>query len=98
MDMQRKTLYAKDNRPADLSRQGDHVDLPFLMLVLILLVLGLVMLYSASYAQSTIRAIKALSAISRNRRSAPESGWPRSGFSAGYPSSSGFGWPGRCTP
>ena len=52
MDMQRKTLYAKDNRPADLSRQGDHVDLPFLMLVLILLVLGLVMLYSASYAQS----------------------------------------------
>ena len=52
MDMQRKTLYAKDNRPAGSLRQGDHVDLPFLMLVLILLVLGLVMLYSASYAQS----------------------------------------------
>ena len=52
MAMQRKTLYAKDNRPAALSRQGDHVDLPFLILVLILLAMGLVMLYSASYAQS----------------------------------------------
>ena len=52
MDMQRKTLYAKDNRPAGALRQGEHVDLPFLILVLMLLTVGLTMLYSASFAQS----------------------------------------------
>lgn len=52
MAMQRKTLYAKENRPAGALRQGEHVDLPFLILVLLLLAVGLIMLYSASYAQS----------------------------------------------
>lgn len=52
MAMQRKTLYAKDNRPAGALRQGEHMDLPFLILVLMLLTVGLTMLYSASFAQS----------------------------------------------
>ena len=52
MAMQRKTLYAKDNRPAGALRQGEHVDFPFLILVLMLLTVGLTMLYSASFAQS----------------------------------------------
>ncbi len=52
MAMQRKTLYAKENRPAGALRQGEHVDLPFLILVLLLLTVGLIMLYSASFAQS----------------------------------------------
>lgn len=52
MAMQRKTLYAKENRPAGALRQGENVDLPFLILVLMLLTVGLTMLYSASFAQS----------------------------------------------
>ncbi|MCI6957296.1 MAG: putative lipid II flippase FtsW [Candidatus Faecousia sp.] len=52
MAMQRNTLYAKENRPAGALRQGEHVDLPFLILVLLLLTVGLIMLYSASFAQS----------------------------------------------
>ena len=39
----------EDRRP---QRAGESVDYPFLFLVLLLLALGLVMLYSASYAQS----------------------------------------------
>lgn len=46
--MQRRTLYAKENRP----NRGEHVDVPFLILLLLLLLLGLAMLYSASFAQS----------------------------------------------
>jgi len=46
--MQRAPLYAKENRPA----RGDSVDIPFLVLLLVLLTVGLAMLYSASYAQS----------------------------------------------
>ncbi|MBP3478369.1 MAG: putative lipid II flippase FtsW [Oscillospiraceae bacterium] len=45
-----KTLYAKEDRrryPA-----GEGVDIPFLLLVLLLLTVGLIMLYSASSAQS----------------------------------------------
>ncbi len=45
-----KTLYAKEERrrfPA-----GEKVDIPFLVLVLLLLTVGLIMLYSASSAQS----------------------------------------------
>ena len=45
-----RTLYAKEDRrryPA-----GEGVDIPFLTLVLLLLAVGLVMLYSASSAQS----------------------------------------------
>ena len=45
-----KTLYAKEERR--LQRTGESVDIPFLLLVLLLLVVGLVMLYSASSAQS----------------------------------------------
>ena len=45
-----KALYAKEERR--LKRTGECVDIPFLLLVLLLLVVGLVMLYSASSAQS----------------------------------------------
>lgn len=45
-------LYAKENRLPGRLRQEETVDLPFLLLVLALLGVGLVMLYSASYAQS----------------------------------------------
>lgn len=44
-----RLLYAKEDRR---SASGAGVDLPFLMLVLLLLAVGLVMLYSASSAQS----------------------------------------------
>ena len=45
-----KFLFAKENRRP--SRTDEHVDYPFLFLVLLLLTVGLAMLYSASYAQS----------------------------------------------
>ena len=45
-----KSLYAKENRR--LSKKEAGVDIPFLILLLLLLGVGLVMLYSASYAQS----------------------------------------------
>ena len=44
-----RNLYAKEDRRL---RTVQKVDLPFLVLVLLLLTLGLVMLYSASFAQS----------------------------------------------
>ena len=47
-----RDLYAKENRRLEKIRTGDSVDIPFLILVLLLLGVGLVMLYSASYAQS----------------------------------------------
>ena len=50
--MQRNTLYAKENRPAGTLRRGERIDFPFLILVLLLLAVGLIMLYSASFAQS----------------------------------------------
>ena len=46
-----KSLYAKENRPGKF-RGENSVDLPFLVLVVLLLAVGLLMLYSASYAQS----------------------------------------------
>ena len=46
-----RTLYAKENRRL-LPRAETSVDIPFLVLVLLLLAVGLTMLYSASYAQS----------------------------------------------
>ena len=46
-----RTLYAKENR-RPLPRAETSVDVPFLILVLLLLTVGLTMLYSASYAQS----------------------------------------------
>ena len=47
-----KTLLAKEERRPFSKWTGDTVDYPFLVLVLLLLVVGLTMLYSASYAQS----------------------------------------------
>ena len=46
-----RTLYAKENR-RPLPRAETSVDIPFLILMLLLLTVGLTMLYSASYAQS----------------------------------------------
>lgn len=46
-----KLLYAKEDRLRN-KRPGERVDIPFLLLLLVLLCVGLVMLYSASYAQS----------------------------------------------
>ena len=45
-----RRLYAKEDRR--LRRQTGGVDIPFLILVMLLLAVGLAMLYSASYAQS----------------------------------------------
>ena len=45
-----KRLYAKEDRHP--LRMGEGVDIPFLILVLLLLAVGLIMLYSASFAQS----------------------------------------------
>ena len=45
------SLYAKENRRLT-GQAGERVDIPFLVILLLLLGLGLVMLYSASYAQS----------------------------------------------
>ena len=45
-----KQLHAKENR--SLMSASERVDVPFLILVLLLLSVGLAMLYSASYAQS----------------------------------------------
>ena len=50
--MQRNSLYAKENRSSGDPGRGEHVDIVFLVLLLLLLGIGLVMLYSASYAQS----------------------------------------------
>ena len=46
-----RTLYAKEDRRV-FKKSGESVDIPFLILVLLLLTVGLTMLYSASYAQS----------------------------------------------
>ena len=46
-----KTLFAKEDRHRIFSA-GERVDIPFLVLLLTVLALGLMMLYSASYAQS----------------------------------------------
>ena len=45
-----KALFAKEDRR--LRAVGAKVDIPFLMILLLVLVTGLTMLYSASYAQS----------------------------------------------
>ena len=47
-----RNLYAKENRRPLLQRTGENVDIPFLLILLTLLSVGLVMLYSASSAQS----------------------------------------------
>ena len=50
--MQRASAYAKENRPLPKTAGGENVDTVFLVLLLLLLGIGLVMLYSASCAQS----------------------------------------------
>ena len=45
-------LYAKEDRRLIKSKVPESVDIPFLLLLLLLLVVGLAMLYSASFAQS----------------------------------------------
>ena len=47
-----RTLYAKEDRRPGHSRWNAGVDIPFLIILLVLLLVGLTMLYSASYAQS----------------------------------------------
>lgn len=47
-----RSLYAKDDRRLKRFQTETSVDFPFLILLLMLLAVGLVMLYSASYAQS----------------------------------------------
>ena len=47
-----RNLYAKEDRSSPVRRRGDSVDIPFLVILLLLLGVGLTMLYSASYAQS----------------------------------------------
>ena len=47
-----KLLYAKENRRLHPVRTGERVDIPFLVILLLLLAVGLTMLYSASSAQS----------------------------------------------
>ena len=47
-----KLLYAKENRRLRQERTGENVDVPFLVILLLLLAVGLLMLYSASSAQS----------------------------------------------
>ena len=47
-----KSLYAKVNRRLKQTQTGDNIDVPFLIILMILLAVGLTMLYSASYAQS----------------------------------------------
>ncbi len=46
----RKRVYTKENRR--LRKTGEKVDIPFLVFLLALLAVGLIMLYSASFAQS----------------------------------------------
>ena len=47
-----RLLYAKEDRRSGKDRMRESVDIPFLILLLLLLAVGLVMLYSASFAQS----------------------------------------------
>lgn len=47
-----KNLRTKENRRPVLYRSDANVDIPFLVILLLLLAVGLTMLYSASYAQS----------------------------------------------
>ena len=47
-----KLLYAKENRRLNRFQMGEKVDVPFLLMLLMLLAVGLITLYSASSAQS----------------------------------------------
>ena len=69
-------LFAKEDR-----RKGENVDLPFLALTLLLLTVGLVVLYSASSAQSAYDTRYAIT--TRYLPCAPFWGWGRCTVSAG---------------
>ena len=45
MALQSYSVYAKEDRSSGKTRRGDNVDIPFLVLVLLLLGIGLLMLY-----------------------------------------------------
>lgn len=47
-----RSLYAKADRRPGKRRAGEGIDIPFLIILMLLLAVGLTMLYSASYAQS----------------------------------------------
>lgn len=47
-----KTLYAKANRRLHGLQTGESIDIPFFLILMTLLAVGLTMLYSASFAQS----------------------------------------------
>ena len=47
-----KLLYAKEDRRLLRKKTGDRIDLPFFVILMVLLTVGLTMLYSASSAQS----------------------------------------------
>lgn len=47
-----KSLFAKANRRLQYRQTGANIDIPFFAILMTLLAVGLVMLYSASYAQS----------------------------------------------
>ena len=51
--MQRRSLYAKEDRPSLHLRADATIDVPFFVILLVLLGLGLLMLYSASCVQSS---------------------------------------------
>ena len=48
----RRSLYANENRLRAQMHREEKVDIPFLGILMVLLVVGITMLYSASYAQS----------------------------------------------
>lgn len=52
MAVKHQLLHAKEDRLPPKKRKQQGVDIPFLVLVMLLLILGLAVLYSASYAQS----------------------------------------------
>ena len=91
-----RTLYAKENHRLR-QRAETSVDIPFLVLVLLLLAVGLTMLYSASYAQvNTIPDTLLLPGICKSRRCVPDWALCAWRYSAGFLPKSGIGWPGRC--
>lgn len=93
-----RNLHAKEKRRPGLSRTGESVDYPFLLLVLLLLTVGLAMLYSASYAQSEYDTSYEISTKYLQKQAVCAAiVLPPCSFSAGYPRASGTGSHGRCT-
>lgn len=88
------SVRAKENRRISASR----VDMPFLGLVLLLLTLGLVMLYSASYAQSEYDTGYEISTRYLQKQAVcAVIGLAAMFLFSGSPRHCGTGLPGRCT-